>query len=71
MAPNSAMKVPVFPILLSPSSPQISPTGLRREGREGGGGGGQEERQAKGRKTQKRGTNKRAITTSALEHLKH
>lgn len=35
MAPNSAMKVPVFPILLSPSSPQISPAGLEREGRKG------------------------------------
>lgn len=34
MAPNSAMKVPVFPILLSPSSPQISPTGLG-QGRKG------------------------------------
>lgn len=33
MAPNSAMKVPVFPILLSPSSPQISPASLEREGR--------------------------------------
>lgn len=46
MAPNSAMKVPVFPILLSPSSPKISPAGLGREGRKGV-GGGTEEREAK------------------------
>lgn len=37
------MKVLVFPILLSPSSPQISPAGLEREGRKGGDGGGGEE----------------------------
>lgn len=68
MAPNSAMKVPVFPILLSPSSPKISPHRLTEGGEEGG---GQEKRQAKGRKPQKRGTNKRSIITSALEHSKH
>lgn len=47
MAPNSAMKVPVFPILLSPSSPQISPSGLEREEEAEGGGGGRQERQKK------------------------
>lgn len=48
MAPNSAMKVPVFPILLSPSSPKISPAGLGRDGEEGrkGGSGRTEEREA-------------------------
>ena len=76
MAPNSAMKVPVFPILLSPSSPKISPAGLGREG--GRGGRGWEEGRRRGKQkggnkelTQKRGANKRAIITSALEHLKH
>lgn len=66
MAPNSAMKVPVFPILLSPSSPQISPSGLEREeeakGGGGGGGGGRQERQKKKLNL----TNKRAIITSVL-----
>lgn len=36
MAPNSAMKVPVFSILLSPSSPRITPSGSVG-GREGDG----------------------------------
>lgn len=64
MAPNSAMKVPVFPILLSPSSPQISPSGLEREeeAEGGGGGGGRQERQKKELNL----TNKRAIITSVL-----
>lgn len=64
MAPNSAMKVPVFPILLSPSSPQISPSGLEREeeAEGGGGGGGRQERQKKKLNL----TNKRAIITSVL-----
>lgn len=62
MAPNSAMKVPVFPILLSPSSPQISPSGLEREEEAKGGGGGRQERQKKKLNL----TNKRAIITSVL-----
>lgn len=62
MAPNSAMKVPVFPILLSPSSPQISPSGLEREEEAEGGGGGRQERQKKKLNL----TNKRAIITSVL-----
>lgn len=52
MAPNSAMKVPVFPILLSPSSPQISPAGLEREGRKG-----EEGRRRRGKQKVEKGVN--------------
>lgn len=52
MAPNSAMKVPVFPIILSPSSPQIT---LRKGGEEGAiGQKNKEEKDRKKELTQKK-----------------
>lgn len=53
MAPYSAMKVPVFSILLSPSSPQISSAGLEREGRKEGGGEKEEGRRGGKQKVEK------------------
>lgn len=61
------MKVLAFPILLSPSSPQISPTGLESEREKRG--GGLEEREGKGVYLQM--TNIKAITTSTLKCFKH